>query len=111
MSKSAVLAIIVMFSLFGMIEARSYLTLSRNYLRSFNKATLNFCTKEAHKQIQDDEIFNCFTDKNMTCDKLGNFSRFNEIRKECINKKQGEYGYGVIIALMFWIVFAFIGSI
>lgn len=96
-----ILATIIFSCLFVMIETRHF-GLHRNAVKNLNKAIVNYCNKEAYIQIQDEELFNCFRDKQATCNTHSRFSEFNAIRSECINKKNGECGTGVVLGLLFW---------
>jgi len=96
-----ILAAAIFSCLFVVIETRHF-GLQRNVVKNLNKAIVNFCTKEAHNQIQDEELFNCFHNKQATCDTHPRFSEFNAIRYECITNKNGECGTGVVLGLLFW---------
>ena len=96
--------IIAMLCFITIIEARHRLALPRNYIRNINKAILNVCTATAHKQVQDDEIYNCFKSKLTTCNTYANYSKFNAIREKCIKDKGCDCSFGIIIGLMIWII-------
>jgi hypothetical protein len=96
-----ILAAVIFSCLFAVIETRHF-GMQRNVVKNLNKAIINFCNKEAHIQIQDEELFNCFHNKQATCDIYPKYSEFNAIRSECINNKNGECGTGVVIGLLLW---------
>jgi len=96
-----ILAAVIFSCMFDMIETRHF-GFHRNAVKNLNKAIINFCNKEAHIKIQDEELFNCFRTKQATCDTYPKFSEFNAIRSECINNKNGECGAGVMIGLLLW---------
>jgi len=102
--------IIAMLCFIAMIEAHHHLAMPRNYIKNMNKAIIIFCNAEAHKQVQDDEIYTCFRNKLTTCSTYANYSKFNAIRTECINSKGSDCGYGIILAIMIWVVVAICGS-
>jgi hypothetical protein len=106
----AIVVIIALLSIFTMIEARHRLAMPRNYLRNINKAIVNYCELKAHNVIQDDEIYSCFKNKMTTCNTLENFSKFDDIRSKCITDKGSDYGIGIILAIMIWVVVAICGS-
>jgi len=96
-----ILAAVIFSCLFAVIETRHF-GMQRNVVKNLNKAIINFCNKEAHIQIQDEELFNCFHNKQATCETYPKYSEFNAIRSECINNKNGECGTGVVIGLLLW---------
>lgn len=103
--------IIAILSIINMIEAQHHnLAMPRNYVKNINKAIVNMCNMEAHKQIQDDEIYTCYKNKMSSCTKLANYSKFNAIRAECIKNKGSDYGYGIVIAIMMWVVLSIFWS-
>lgn len=101
----AVILIVALLSIVSMIEGRHFTRLTRNYVRNTEIAIANTCNYEAHKQIQDDEIYNCFKNKTADCTNLANFSEFKAIRNKCIETKRSDFGAGIIIALMMWVLF------
>jgi hypothetical protein len=100
----AVILIVALLSVVSMTECRNLRAFSRNYIRNTDKAIVNSCNSEAHKQIQDDEIYDCFKNKTTDCTNLANFSEFNAIRTDCIKSKRNDVGFGIVIAIMMWVI-------
>jgi hypothetical protein len=100
----AVILIVALLSVVSMTEGRHFSAFSRNYMRNTDKAIVNSCNYEAHKQIQDDEIYDCFKNRTTDCTNLANFSEFNAIRTNCIKSKRNDVGFGIIIAIMMWVI-------
>ena len=105
----AVIAVIAIFSIVSMIEARAGFGMPRGTIRNINKSILNYCNHIAHTKVQDNEIYSCFKINKGGCDKLDNYSKFAEIHSECIKNKNSECGVGIIIGLMMWVVIAIFG--
>lgn len=104
----AIIAFIVVVSLLNMIEANRLAVLPKNYMKNMNKAILNACTNEAHKKVCDDAVYSCIKNNLKDCDKFDNFNKFNTIRTECIKDKNSEVGFGIILGLLFWVIFIMI---
>jgi hypothetical protein len=106
----AIILIVALLSVVSMTECCNLRAFSRNYMKNANKAIVNSCNSEAHKQIQDDEIYNCFKNKTTDCTNLANFSEFNAIRTDCIKSKRSDVGFGIIIAIMMWVILGIFSS-
>jgi hypothetical protein len=100
----AVILIVALLSIVSMTEGRNLMAFSRNYMKNADKAIVNSCNAEAHKQILDYAIYSCFKNRTTDCTNLANFSEFFAIRTDCIKSKRSDVGFGIIIAIMMWVI-------
>jgi hypothetical protein len=101
--RTVVIIVAFMMNMIAMTDARHRLAMPRNYVKNLNKAVENYCNMEAFKKVRNETIYNCFKTNMNNCKTLANYSEFNEIRSECIDIKNSEYGYGIMIGIMFWV--------
>jgi hypothetical protein len=103
------IVIITFLSFLSMIESRPGFVLPRNMIKNYKKSIINHCNYMAHIKVQDDEVYSCFKNVQYGCNQFPNYTKFADIRSECIKKKDSEFGIGIFIGLMFWVVVAIFG--
>ena len=75
------------------------------FLNNLNKAIYNNCNKKAYNLTNNIEIYKCLNMNNSNkCSHLENFTEYNNIRYECIEKNNNEFSYGIIITIIMWLV-------
>ena len=76
-----------------------------NYIKNVNKAIYNTCNKKAFNITNNIDIYNCIRVNNSNkCCHLGNFTEYNNLRIVCIKNFNGEFGYGIFISIIFWLI-------
>ena len=76
------------------------------YMRNLNRAINNLCNKEAYIITKNTEIYNCFMVNNTfyKCNHLENFTDYQKVRLACLNKNQTDFGSGILITFVIWIM-------
>jgi hypothetical protein len=80
--------------------------LGKNYLRNIENTIINICNYKAYSETNNTNIYNCIKNKNNSCYTLENYTHYNSIRIECINKYKSDHTCGIVIALVMWVVIA-----
>lgn len=85
------------------IDARRILP--TNYMKNLNKSINGFCNKEALLITKNYEIYDCLIKNNINdCKNINNFDDYINTKNNCINKKNNEIAYGILISLLLWVI-------
>lgn len=77
----------------------------KKYYKNINKAIYNACNKKAYNNTNYIEIYKCINvNSSNNCKHLDNFTKYEEIRIECINKYNSELASGILISIVMWII-------
>jgi|LakMenE01Jun11ns_1017448.scaffolds.fasta_scaffold9941946_6 hypothetical protein len=103
--------IILLISFIIVTDARYNNKASRNYLRNLENNIRNRCNLVAYNKTNNQELFNCFNNKNDNCHLLENYSEYCKIRTDCINTHHSECGMSVVVFIMSWVFIGLITNI
>lgn len=80
--------------------------LPHKYTRNLNKAIINTCTSRAFNLTNNTDVYDCINNNRNNCSVLANYSEFRDIRQSCIKDVRADCGFGIVIAIMIWVVLA-----
>jgi hypothetical protein len=103
--------IILLISFIIVTDARYNNKASRNYLRNLENNIRNRCNLVAYNKTNNQELFNCFNNKNDNCHLLENYSEYCKIRTDCIKTHHSECGMSVVVFIMSWVFIGLITNI
>lgn len=99
-----VIVTIIIISMINNIDAIRGIN-TKNYFRNLNKAISNVCNKEAYSKTNNTDIYYCIRFNNtIKCQNLENFTEYNNLRIACITKHNSEFGYGILISIIIWVL-------
>ena len=92
----------------NIIQARR--VLPRNYMNNLHKSINNVCNKKAYIITNNTDVYNCYclNAKNINCKNLTNYTEFYNVKKNCIDNYNSEFGYGVLISIAVWVLLSLI---
>ena len=74
-------------------------------MRNVNKSILNGCNRKTYDITNNIDLFKCVNvNRTNDCKHLKDFEEYQKIRIECINEKNCEFGLGIIIAVIPWLI-------
>lgn len=80
------------------------------YSKNLNKAIINTCTLRAFNRTNNKEVYDCIKNNHNNCSILANYVEFRNIRQSCIEDACADCGFGIVIAIMIWVVLAICSS-
>jgi hypothetical protein len=101
----AIIAIVIFISIIdnNIIEARR--VLPGNYMKNIHKSINNICNNKAYNITNNSKVYNCLSNNHISvCRNLTNFTDYINIKTECINIYNSEFGTGIIISIFLWFI-------
>lgn len=77
----------------------------KNIGKNLDKAVKRLCNNEAYNITNNSNMFNCLAvNMSYDCKFIENFTEYQKIRIICIDRNNSEFGMGVFIAIISWLV-------
>ena len=80
------------------------------FSKNLNKAIINTCTLRAFNRTNNKEVYDRIKNNYNNCSILANYVEFRNIRQSCIEDARADCGFGIVIAIMIWVVLAICSS-
>ena len=74
-------------------------------MKNLHKSINNICNNKAYNVTNNSDVYNCLSKNDINkCRNLTNLTEFMNIKTECINKYHSDFGTGIFISIILWLI-------
>lgn len=101
-----IIVVLIIINTNNIIDARKIIP--NNYMKNLNKSINKLCNNKALIITNNINVYNCLNNNINNCKNLNNYTEFYNIKSECIKDYESEFGKGIFISIILWLILSLI---